>query len=206
MKAPVPSSTLLRFLRAQSEDVCFFNPSLRPAFAFDHAAPRSTHAKQSTFRKSPLTSTQVESISTAQSAVLEAGFPNLDFLVPRSTSSWLQPDSRVFRGARKRQRQTWDVGSSRYSSSDGRKWWQLWSKRAPKHSQPLHPDDLPGGEDRSDSMFSLGRRISAKAAAQPKLRCTELDENGNIILTSGEFKKSELIQKVRDLYMHDVET
>jgi magnesium transporter len=45
-------------------------------------------------------------------------------------------------------------------------------------------------------MFSLGRHISAKAAAQPKLRCTELDENGNVVLASGEFKKSELIAKV----------
>ena len=45
-------------------------------------------------------------------------------------------------------------------------------------------------------MFSLGRHISAKAAAQPKLRCTEFDENGNVVLASGEFKKSELIAKV----------
>ena len=45
-------------------------------------------------------------------------------------------------------------------------------------------------------MFSLGRTISAKAAAQPKLRCTELDENGNVVLASGEFKKSELIARV----------
>lgn len=69
-----------------------------------------------------------------------------------------------------------------------------------KSGKPLHPDDLPNPQHRRDeggeSMFSLGRHISAKAAAQPKLRCTELDENGNIVLTSGEFKKTELIQKV----------
>ena len=46
-------------------------------------------------------------------------------------------------------------------------------------------------------MFSLGRHISSKAAAQPKLRCTELDENGNVVLASGEFKKTELIAKVK---------
>lgn len=50
-------------------------------------------------------------------------------------------------------------------------------------------------EDGSDSIFSKGRSISAKAAAQPILRCTELDENGNVVLASGEFKKSELIAK-----------
>lgn len=51
-------------------------------------------------------------------------------------------------------------------------------------------------------MFSLGRHISAKAAAQPKLRCTEFDENGNVVLASGEFKKSELIAKVLFLYIY----
>ena len=70
-----------------------------------------------------------------------------------------------------------------------------------KGGRPLRPDDLPGSihgrEDGGDtSMFSLGRTISAKAATQPKLRCTELDENGNVVLASGEFKKSELIAKV----------
>lgn len=43
-------------------------------------------------------------------------------------------------------------------------------------------------------MFSLGR--SAKAANEPKLRCTEFDEDGNVVLVNGEFKKSELIAKV----------
>ncbi|KAF4630934.1 hypothetical protein G7Y89_g7204 [Cudoniella acicularis] len=64
--------------------------------------------------------------------------------------------------------------------------------------RPLRPDDLPscGRDDSGDtSVFSLGRAVSAKAAAQPKLRCTELDENGNVALASGEFKKSELIAK-----------
>ena len=57
----------------------------------------------------------------------------------------------------------------------------------------LRPDDLPRGrEDGSEtSVFSLGRVVSAKAAAQPKLRCTELDGNGNVTLASGEFKKSD---------------
>lgn len=69
--------------------------------------------------------------------------------------------------------------------------------RTVKGTTELQSDDIPSGDGGSDtSMFSLGRHISAKAAAQPKLRCTELDENGNIVLTSGEFKKSELIAKV----------
>jgi magnesium transporter len=69
---------------------------------------------------------------------------------------------------------------------------------------PLRADDLPHIDDSGDSAFSLGHRISAKAAAQPKLRCTELDENGTVVLASGEFKKSELIAKVSQY--HTLET
>jgi magnesium transporter len=38
--------------------------------------------------------------------------------------------------------------------------------------------------------------MAAKAASEPRLRCTEVDENGNVILVDGEFKKTELIAKV----------
>ncbi|KAI1006422.1 Mitochondrial inner membrane magnesium transporter [Podosphaera aphanis] len=86
------------------------------------------------------------------------------------------------------------------SASTGSKSWlaNLWSSRLTKRKSHLHPNDLPktGTEESNDtSIFSLGRHISAKAAAQPKLRCTEIDESGNVVLASGEFKKSELIAK-----------
>lgn len=45
-------------------------------------------------------------------------------------------------------------------------------------------------------MFNTRRQLSKKAASEPRLRCTEVDENGNVILVDGEFKKSELIAKV----------
>lgn len=38
-----------------------------------------------------------------------------------------------------------------------------------------------------------------RAANELKMRCTELDEHGNVTLVSGEFKKSELIAKVLSL-------
>jgi magnesium transporter len=43
-------------------------------------------------------------------------------------------------------------------------------------------------------MFTNRRAL---AALEPRLRCTEVDENGNVILVDGEFKKTELIAKVR---------
>lgn len=44
-------------------------------------------------------------------------------------------------------------------------------------------------------MFNSRRVMTAKAALEPMLRCTEVDENGKAILTDEEFKKTELIAK-----------
>jgi len=57
---------------------------------------------------------------------------------------------------------------------------------------PLEPNDLP---DRSGFLDDdLGRAL--RPANELKLRCTEFDENGNVVLVNGEFKKTELIAKV----------
>lgn len=199
LRAPAPSTALLKFLKSQSESVCFFNPNLRPAFTFDHAAPRDTHTSRPYTRRISSSATRVRDEPALKCTTLQSGPPFLDFLFPRASSRSISPQSRSTDSSRKFRRQDWDISGSRHASTDRRRWWQIWGGRSLRGGQPLHPDDLPNGsynDERSDSMFSLGRRISAKAAAQPKLRCTELDENGNIILTSGEFKKSELIQKV----------
>lgn len=47
-------------------------------------------------------------------------------------------------------------------------------------------------------MFNRRRIQTAKAALEPRLRCTEVDETGKVILNDGEFKKSELIARVWD--------
>ena len=44
---------------------------------------------------------------------------------------------------------------------------------------------------------SLERKKPGKPGSELKLRCTEIDENGNVTTVNGEFKKSELIAKVR---------
>ena len=203
LQVPAPSPTVLSFLKSQSESISFFSTNPRPGFIFDHAAPRASQFRNSV--GSDLRQSATRSISTTvpRRATVEAGFLNLDFLFPRSATSF-NPESKLFHTpGRYKTRKSRCYTASRYNSTSGRKWYQrIWGKRAVKGGKPLHPDDLPSPSSRREegsdtSMFSLGRHISAKAAAQPKLRCTELDENGNIVLTSGEFKKSELIQKVR---------
>jgi magnesium transporter len=78
--------------------------------------------------------------------------------------------------------------------------WQerLWGASAKKGGKPLKPDDLPGRGDDCDhgAMFNYPRSVSAKMSLDPRLRCTEVDENGKVILVDGEFKKTELIAKV----------
>lgn len=77
--------------------------------------------------------------------------------------------------------------------------WQdrLWGSSTKSSSEPLQPNDLPSHEnDQDGSVFSNRRTMAAKAALEPRLRCTEVDENGEVILVDGEFKKTVLIQKV----------
>lgn len=49
-------------------------------------------------------------------------------------------------------------------------------------------------EEESGSIFPR-RSLTAKAALDPRLRCTEVDGNGEVIMVDGELKKSELIAK-----------
>jgi magnesium transporter len=67
-----------------------------------------------------------------------------------------------------------------------------------KNDKALKPDDLPNHDEFGDnsSIFNNRRTLAAKAASEPRLRCTEVDEHGNVILVDGEFKKTELIAKV----------
>ena len=65
--------------------------------------------------------------------------------------------------------------------------------------EKLNPDDLPrqGLPEGSDTGSIFHRRsMKAKAALDPRLRCTEVDGEGKVIMVDGEFKKSELIAKV----------
>jgi len=199
-----PSSNLLKFLKSQSEDICFFSHNPRPGFVFDHAAPRGPQLRHRIVTASPRPSTRCLSTTIRRRATVEAGFLNLDFFWPRSATLARQSQSTQPQRIQPSQRLYYadSLVGHRNSSTGSKKWHQkLWGVTSVKGGRRIRPDDLPtplhGREDGGDSsMFSLGRTISAKAAAQPKLRCTELDENGNVVLASGEFKKSELIAKV----------
>jgi magnesium transporter len=204
LHTPAPSSTLLKFLKSQSESICFFSANPRPGFIFDHAAPRGPALRSQIIKPSSKSSARCLSTTTARPATVEAGFVNLDFLWPRSANKLLQSKSAQCRSTARAKKLSYEnvLPAARAASTGWHNWHEKVWGRKKKGPKPLQPDDLPDSfyprDDGGDSMFSLGRHISAKAAAQlSKVRCTELDENGNVVLASGEFKKSELIAKVR---------
>lgn len=75
--------------------------------------------------------------------------------------------------------------------------WSLWPSQQRPHPSRLQAPVSPLAsvvEDASNGLSALGR--ATRSANELKMRCTELDESGNVTMVSGEFKKSELIAKV----------
>ncbi|WPG98671.1 Hypothetical protein R9X50_00146400 [Acrodontium crateriforme] len=72
--------------------------------------------------------------------------------------------------------------------------WRRFRSGTRSPTRPLHPEDLPRLQGFLDDNAGLGGRI-VKPGNDQKLRCTEFDENGNVTLVNGEFRKSELIAK-----------
>ncbi|KAI0143768.1 cora-domain-containing protein [Xylariaceae sp. FL1272] len=169
---PVPSARLLRYLRHQTEGLNFFNP----AHDVSPIARQAARKPQCPARK--------------QVASLRAGFLDFESLVRA------QP-------LRNRHVPCAAPALRRYSlqrqPTPCRTTWKdwLWGLGTKRIGRPLEPDDLPDmdGEGGNNSMFNTRRQLSQKAALEPRLRCTEVDENGNVMLVDSEFKKTELIAK-----------
>lgn len=197
----VPSPAVLKYLKGQAECLRLI-PSLSASKVAGVAARCSANSvrqlhsstKSSSFearlcrnglRLSPCTSSRSRRLQYAY----PPKFQNAR-LASTSSPRWdISAGARAIasRSAQTRARLT---AGSRASS------WMPWQK-APKSSDPpeLQPNDLPSFTGSAEDGASLGRII--KPTNELKLRCTEFDENGNVTLVNGEFKKSELIQKVR---------
>ncbi len=128
---------------------------------------------------------------------MQAGLLDLESLIPKSFRKPRNP-------AGKRTEEFSATSGAQHYLSSGRDppfkpTWQDWLfRRSKKNSQGLNPGDLPRQDPESDSGSIFPRRsLSAKAALDPRLRCTEVDGEGKVIMVDGEFKKSELIAKVR---------
>jgi magnesium transporter len=89
-------------------------------------------------------------------------------------------------------------GHRSFSTTSPNNAWNIFNPAKLRKMAQLQPPQPPPDETSSGATgfgSSLGRIM--RPTNELKMRCTELDEHGNVTLVSGEFKKSELIAKVR---------
>jgi magnesium transporter len=192
LRSPVPSRSLLRFLRSQT-DIAFFN------YNCGHVCQgRATNgASGQRAVKAHSTNSNKSSSEPTFCTELEASI----FSLPQLQIGKMMRKA----GARALRREPFCTSTPAYqkatdaTEASAPSWQErLWGIGARKGAKSLKPDDLPSRDDmeHGSSMFNNRRVLSAKAALEPRLRCTEVDENGKVILMDGEFKKTELIAKV----------
>ncbi|KFA64041.1 hypothetical protein S40285_04210 [Stachybotrys chlorohalonatus IBT 40285] len=182
----VPSRSLLRYLRWQS-DLAFIGPNHPRTAATAPILCRRARSVNGPVRNASRTiSTVCESrpvlpLRTSSRRIIRKA-------VPGGAESW-------FSSSRSCQKLTEPNPAQKAHAVS----WQerLWGASARRGDLPLRPNDLPSHDDMDtgSSMFNSRRLLTAKASMEPRLRCTEVDENGKVILVDGEFKKTELIAK-----------
>ena len=195
-----PSSTLLKLLRTQSENVYFFTQNTQAYRYISNTAPKQIRPHNTSPRG--YASRRCLSTSPRPQAALEASVLNLDFLRP----AWKTEPSRPRRDVASAHHLQNCLGGARHKSTNT---WsllrRLWGFQRRRPDDALKPRDLPPlpGFLTDDVETTLARSIAGKASNELKLRCTEWDENGNCTLVNGEFKKAELIAKVHcSIYAH----
>ncbi|KAK2760180.1 magnesium ion transporter [Arachnomyces sp. PD_36] len=194
LKPSIPSSTLLRFLRSQSENLCFSGSSPTAAY---HCRQRRLLAPQSRNY-----SRWTDEGAVPRKATAQGSFPP-SLVNRRKTPGALSSHNSLGLGStRTRNSPTQQVQYSRSSSIGAKRHFLrgLLDFRHQKVESKLKPDDLPPlspllDDGSEGNLFNLGRTLAAKASNELRLRCTEFDGSGNVTLVNGEFRKSELIAK-----------
>ncbi|KAK5082535.1 magnesium ion transporter [Exophiala xenobiotica] len=190
---PTPSTALLRFLRTQSETVCFLRA--------DEVASRTCRNTVKPSRRRQISSSSRQCYGSPRSYIDDVFSRNRDkckaLPAPRAHPS----QNHIY--------------ASRHASSDTSPpryerpslWQRIFHRGRIRNEQKQYEQQtksLPdyslsnGGsyEETSAQLFNLSRALSRNTAGtELKLRCTEFDSNGRVTLVSGEFKKSELIAK-----------
>ncbi|CAO1598876.1 MAG: hypothetical protein LQ349_000381 [Xanthoria aureola] len=185
-----PSSNLLRFLKSQIEDTWFFSPN--PGVSRRQSLPKVCKFVQCSNPGGLPSSARSFGTSQRRQATVESSFLNLEFL--RHPPRHDNPIARVPTDTSPRE---WFPLLSRHASTEAQPFLRkLWQKRRVVHPA-LKDGDLPPLPSFLDETngTSLGRSKAGKAANELRLRCTEINENGDVTLVNGEFKKSELIAK-----------
>ncbi|KAI0458444.1 cora-domain-containing protein [Xylaria acuta] len=182
LRLPVPSVGLLRFLRQQTESFSFFCPN-HDAASFCVGPARGARKPQ------------CPCPARRPSAPLQAGMLDFQSLTPAPSPRTARTKCSPYPNLALRRQHNPPDRRPTVCRPAWQEW--LWGSGPRRPGQPLEPDDLPevNRDGSNNSMFNTPRLLSKKAASDPRLRCTEVDENGNVILVNSEFKKSELIAR-----------
>ena len=201
LKSSAPSPCLLRFLRSQTEAVCLFFSSNHSTSSFEHRTCQN-RAPWPSPRGRVTNWTQLHSARSI--AQLEASLLPFDILPsfspPQANNRFVSLSSY---SASPLSRNGLRVSPPyrRYASTKSRHFLRrlLDFKRSKESAKRnIAPELTPFVDDGVEgNLFNLGRTLSAQTLNEPRLRCTEFDENGNVTLVNGEYRKSELIAKVR---------
>lgn len=194
-----PSLSILRFLRSQFEQVCFFTPSTK-ATACQNSSRRGAKVALGEIACALPSAMRNVATGSRHQASVESSLLNLEFLRPyphrassRSSALASRSPPAPFRFSPE------NTSYSRCESTDTRPLWKRpWADKLRKGRPDLKLNNSPALPSFLDDAGStnFGRRKAVKGANELKLRCTEFDENGNVTFMDGEFKKSELIAKV----------
>lgn len=194
------SILLPRMLRSQTQKISFFTPSL--SFSFLHSNWLSQPLSRRYGNILCCSNARNISITHYEQAIVEASILNLDFLNPsHRKGTWNSPDLAPpsSHNVRASPRALRIVSRCRHVSKRSLSFLQwCWPSTKKPGESALRPDDLPllpNFLNDSDSSI-LGRSKVGKPSNELILRCTEVNENGDVTLVNGEFKKSELIAKV----------
>lgn len=200
LKPSAPSASLLRFLRAQSDSVFFFTPN--PTTSCTRISSESPwqhrRSRGSAMRKS---SSWTQLTPAPCQAQIEASLFSIASTStdPKTLRIRLPSSSRL-------KSNTYPLicplQSLRNGSTKSRSWVRrfldLGRAKDPKwNASPQVTSFTDEGVE--GNLFNVGRALAAKSLNEPRLRCTEFDENGNVTLVNGEYRKSELIAKVSEV-------
>ncbi|OJD35240.1 magnesium ion transporter [Diplodia corticola] len=202
--AAVPSPALLRFLRAQST-------LSRLPTATSFAPPRCasvSHARlDSSLAATNIHQPSARPLQTANSA--RAFHKALSRPSTASCPTFLSSAEPLSLVPRKKQADCFAPHRAFTNTSSADFFWKKQQRKS--GAGPLQPNDLPPRHPEAyapDEHGNLGRVL--RPINEPRIRCTEFDDNGNITLVNSEFRKSELIAKYgllpRDLRKIDSST
>ena len=203
-KAIVPSPTVLKFLRGQKDGfgLCIAN-SKNPRTnqycggrLMHHGATyiTSVHGRRISIRTMSTSGTIGNSIESSLFSLNSIwARKSRGNQVQAAPSFWYAYDACCI--GREALHDIRTAGSRAAStSSNGKDSGGFWRFKKDKPKASSRPNDISPLSGFLDGNTSLGP--IQRPGNDQKLRCTEFDENGNVVLVNGEFKKTELIAKV----------